>query len=87
MPPLCEAQVGTFYHLMWFCPIVQTYWYQIVCFLHDDIESPLSLDPRLCLLGLLPDPDTNTFQTLFQLETLFVAHKLKKLDADNPSYN
>lgn len=37
--------------------------------------SPVVLDPKLCILGLLPDADIDKFQATFIYETLFVARK------------
>lgn len=84
---ICMTQEGFFYLLMWPCPIVQTYWPEIVNFLHGHIGSPLFLDPKLCLLGLLPDPNMVNFQTIFLHETIFYGKLIaKNLDADNPSH-
>lgn len=58
--PLCGQAVGTFFHLLWQCPKIQTFWVQ-VWFLHDTIGSPITLQPKLCLLGIFPDPGLNKF--------------------------
>lgn len=38
--------------------------------------SPAVLDPKLCLMGLLPDPDIDTVLAIFLYETLFSARKI-----------
>lgn len=37
--------------------------------------SPVALDPKLCLLGLLPDADIDKYLATFMYETLFLARK------------
>lgn len=74
--PLCTGGPGTFYHLIWECPILQTYWVQVIKFLHDKMGSPVVLDPKLCILGLLPDIDIDKFHAAFIHETLFMARKV-----------
>lgn len=73
---MCLLVPGTFYHLLWSCPNIQTYWLQVIQFLHDNMGSPVGLDPKLCLLGLLPDSDVDKYQAIFVYETLFLARKV-----------
>lgn len=54
--PMCGTTSGTFFHLIWSCPQIQGLWKQIVTFLHDNMGSPVVLDPKQCLLGIFPDP-------------------------------
>lgn len=56
--PLCLQQVGTFFHLIWLCPVVQS-------FLIHMTTCLTSLDPKACLLVIFPVPDINTFLTAF----------------------
>lgn len=75
--PGCLAVPGIFYHLIWSCPNIQTYWTQVIRFLHHDtMGSPVVLDPKLCLLVLLPDVEIDKYQTVFIYETLFLARKV-----------
>lgn len=74
--PLCTYGPGTFYHLIWDCPTIQEYWMQVITFLHDNMGSPVVLDPKLCILGLQPDTDLDKFHTIFIYETLFIARKV-----------
>lgn len=74
--PRCAGHPWTFYHLIWTCPEIQNYWAQIIQFLHDHMGSPLQLDPKSCLMGLLPDVKINQFLATFLYETLFSARKL-----------
>lgn len=74
MCPRCLIYVGTFDHLLWQCPRIQGYWSQVVQFLHDQMGSPVSLDPKQCLLGLYTDIDKYTLQFLHEI--LFSERKL-----------
>lgn len=38
--------------------------------------SPVGLDPKLCLLGLLSDADVDKYQGIFICETLLIARKV-----------
>lgn len=57
--PRCGENSGTFYHLLWSCPTIQGYWAQVALLLHDRMDSRLSLCPKQCLRGSLPNPDTD----------------------------
>lgn len=69
--PRCADHPCTFCHLLWTCPDIQNYWAQIIQFLHDHMGSPLQLDLKSCLLGLLPDVPIDKFLATFLHETLF----------------
>lgn len=73
--PMCLLTPRTFYHLLWSCPHIQT-WVQVIQFLHDHMGTPVGMDPKLCLLGLLPDIDVDKYQAIFIYETLFLARKV-----------
>lgn len=73
---LCRADPGSFYHLIWSCPVVQTFWAQVIRFLHDNMGSPVVLDPKLCILGLLPDVEVDKYHTIFISETIFLERKV-----------
>lgn len=72
---MCNQEVGTFFHSIWACPKIQGLWTQIVAFLQDTMGSPLSLDPKQCLLGIFPD-FIDKFKKIFLHETLFLARKI-----------
>lgn len=74
--PMCLLVPGSFYHLIWSCPNIQSYWIQVIRFLHDNMGSPVGLDPKLCLLGLLPDTDVDKYLAIFLYKTLFLARKV-----------
>lgn len=41
---LCASAPGSFYYLIWACPIIQTFWLQVIRFLHDQMGSPIALE-------------------------------------------
>ena len=49
---------------------------QVIWFLHDEMGSPATLDPKMCLLGLLPELDADKHLLTFLHETLFLARKV-----------
>lgn len=55
--------------------ILQIYWTQVICFLHDEMGSPMVLDPKVYLLVLLSDAEVDKFQATFIYETLILAWK------------
>lgn len=74
--PMCNQATGTFYHLLWQCSKIQTFWTQVIWFLHDTMGSPITLQPKPCLLGIFPEPELNKFTKIFVYETLFSAKKV-----------
>lgn len=76
MCPMCNQAVGTFFHLLWQCPRIQPFWTQVLRFLHDTMGSPVTLQPKIWLLGILSDPEINKFNKTFLHETLFSAQKV-----------
>lgn len=72
---MCGKESGTFIHLMWSCPQIQGLWTQVVKFLHDNMGSLITLDPKLCLLGILPESIDKYTRTFLQ-ETLFSVRKV-----------
>lgn len=74
--PRCSSNPCTFFHLLWLCPEIQSYWIQIIKFLHDHMGSLIQLDPKLCLLGLLPDTIKDRSIITLLSELIFYARKL-----------
>lgn len=74
--PRCDDPAGTFLHLLWSCPMIQTYWTQVINFLHDQMGSPLQLDPRPCILGLLSEINVDKFFVTFLHKSLFLDRRL-----------
>lgn len=73
--PMCKSTESSFYHLLWSCPQIQGLWKQIVTFLHDNMGSPVTLDPKQCLLGVFPSP-MEKYTKVFLQETLFSCRKI-----------
>lgn len=74
MCQMCGKETGTFIHLLWSCPKIQGLWTQVVTFLHDNMGSPGTLDPKTCLIGILFD-SIDKYTKTFMHETLFLAQK------------
>lgn len=73
---MCTHAVGTFFHLLWKCSKIQAFWIQVVRFLHNTMGSPITCQPKPCLLGIFLDPEFNKFTKLILNETLFSAQKV-----------
>lgn len=63
--PMCSHYAGSFYHLLWTYLAIQGFWTQVVQFLHNTMGSPLTLHPKLCLMGIYPEPDIDKFTKIF----------------------
>lgn len=55
--------------------VIQAYWTQVIHFLHDQMGSPVTLEPKLCLLRLLPDSDIDKSLATFVHKSLFLSWK------------
>lgn len=76
MCPKCLTSIGTFGHLIWYCPRIRGFWGEVVQLLHDQMGSLVTMDPRQCLLRPFPDSDKDKHTLSFVHETLFTASKL-----------
>lgn len=54
----CKQQIGTYEHLIWSCPEIQSFWVEIGNIVSAIVKCPFELNPLQCILGL-PDPSTN----------------------------
>lgn len=71
-------------------PVIHDYWSQVVQFLHDKMGSPMTVDPRLCLLGLFPNPEDDKFDTFFLQKQSAVNRweaNFTQMDAGTPSHS
>lgn len=46
----CNTGRGTFLHIWWSCPKIQTYWQMIIKWIKHITETKMDLDPACCLL-------------------------------------
>lgn len=56
----CKAEVGDFFHMVWQCPQVMSYWREILTFVEEKLELPNIYSPARCLLGDLEEEDIPT---------------------------
>lgn len=48
----CKQHVGTYVYLMWLCPEINTFWFEIGNQVSSIIRCPIELNPLQCILGL-----------------------------------
>lgn len=48
----CKQYVGTYVHLMWFCPEIHTFWVKVSNQVSSILQCPIELNPLQCILGL-----------------------------------
>ena len=51
----CEKEKGTFFHCIWQCTEIQTFWREIKLRIQNILQIQIPLLPQLFLLGLYPD--------------------------------
>lgn len=74
---LCNLnQVGTFLHVMWECPLVQSFWQQIVKHLSNTFGLEIDLTPRSMLLNDDSGKNFNHMQRMLWLSACTVAKKM-----------
>lgn len=49
---------------------------QVVQFLHDNMGSPITVQPKSCLFEIFPEPELDKFTKISLHETLFSARKV-----------
>ena len=57
--PKCSGAPADFFHLIWHCPVTQTFWAKVGRTLSGVCGRPIALTPRVGLLGLLFDVGGN----------------------------
>ena len=45
---------GSLYHCLWDCPLIQTFWSEVIDMILKLTGVKLILDPKLCILGIFP---------------------------------
>uniref|UniRef100_A0A673AVF9 Reverse transcriptase zinc-binding domain-containing protein n=1 Tax=Sphaeramia orbicularis TaxID=375764 RepID=A0A673AVF9_9TELE len=55
----CQKEVGTLVHMLYSCEKNVQLWERVVTLLNDLFRMQLSKTPALCILGLLPDKNTD----------------------------
>lgn len=63
--PKCRQWVGTFFHVVWSCPVLQTYWCAVVADINGVMGLHLDIDPLVFLLGITDNLATTNHAKLF----------------------
>lgn len=48
----CEKQPGTYFHLMWSCPLIKIFWSSVQREIDHFLGIRTVMDPKLCILGV-----------------------------------
>lgn len=86
--PRCNAEVGSFFHMVWQCPRVVSYWRTILTYMEERLELPNIYSLARCLLGDLEEEELPTSQkTLLRIVFCYAkkALALKWKNSDPPS--
>lgn len=73
--PKCRQSVGTFFHVVWSCPILQTYWREVVSDINGVAGLHLDVDPLVFLLGITDNLATTKHTKLFVFYAAYYARK------------
>lgn len=71
----CPQTRSDFWHMVWDCPVIQTFWSEVVQLLSDVLSVPIPLTPEVCLFGILDEEVWSHHTRVFLRETLFLARK------------
>jgi len=54
--PKCKISVGTRFHCLWECDVIQSFWKDVCARISTAIGQNVSENPLMCLLGHIPKP-------------------------------
>lgn len=83
--PQCNAEVGDFFHMVWTCPRVMSYWRAILTYMEEKIGLPNIYSPARCLLGDLEEEELSTSQKTLLRRVFCYAKKALALRWKNPN--
>ncbi|XP_044161200.1 uncharacterized protein LOC122946001 isoform X1 [Bufo gargarizans] len=66
----CNAEGANFWHLIWECPYIQTFWSGIVSFINTLTQPSVALTRQVCLFGILDEEVYPHHCRIFLRETL-----------------
>lgn len=73
--PKCRQSVGTFFHVVWACPVLQTYWRDIVSDVNGVAGLQLKADPMMFFLGITDNLTAGKHTKLFVFYAAYYARK------------
>ncbi len=50
----CQTYKGTFFHCVWECDVIRTFWQKVMTLISSIILKPIPVTPEICVLGLVP---------------------------------
>lgn len=80
--PKCTTELGTFLHVVWACPVMQTFWEGVVLEINLVGNLSLGLGPLVLLLGVCDRVASSTHKRLF----VFYARKVTLLNWKKPNH-
>lgn len=83
--PKCQNPDTGLFHMLWSCPVIYTYWTNLINYVTTQVLLPGVLTPEVCLMGLVDDlaPHIRTRTLLRSL--LFYGRKLIALKWMSPT--
>ena len=71
----CKNSVGTYYHCIWQCPLVQRYWRNVTIELCSIFHQPIPVDSMLFLFGCFERPVVSPGQMTLLCKLLHIARR------------
>lgn len=81
----CSSADGTFYHIMWECPPIGTFWSEVTTFISSITQIPNVCNPLRCLLGYIDDEFLSKSTQFFLRIVLFIAKKSITMQWKSPT--
>ena len=73
--PRCGVQEGSFWHMVWSCPMIQRYWGRVAGILGTVSQLHVPTDPLVLLLSHLEETQGDRYSKLFLTFSLFYARR------------
>lgn len=73
--PCCRGGIGNYIHMVWECPLIQTFWQAVAANISSISGIPIKLDPLILLLGVTDNIPTNTHTKIFIFYCAYYARK------------
>lgn len=67
---------GTYYHVIWDCPLIQAFWKKVVSDINAATSLPVSVDTKVLLLGITKSVTHSTHTRLLLFYLCFYARKV-----------
>uniref|UniRef100_A0A3B3Z6M4 Reverse transcriptase zinc-binding domain-containing protein n=1 Tax=Periophthalmus magnuspinnatus TaxID=409849 RepID=A0A3B3Z6M4_9GOBI len=62
----CKKEAGTYFHLMWSCPIILSFWSSVLQETEKYLGVKVPEDPKACILAYIPHAPTRQFSINIQ---------------------